>query len=142
MQAVQRPSNRISWPAAYLAATSAQEKFEEVHVVTAKSEFVSKAHELAATALADQVFSEQAVNALARQMIIAQRISVQESVTIDDVGMHVCINADSVEDDNVMWRALDMLADAMYQLDGNQGTITYGEPLAFGLSDVPWMITQ
>jgi hypothetical protein len=143
MNLQQQPSNRIKWPSAYFEASSSLEPFEEVHVVTAKSEFVSNACEIAANVLMKNGdFTEQQLNQYTQHVIASQRLSVYESVTISDTGISICINADNVEDDNVMWRALDMLADALDQLDNTQGTITFGDSLTFSISEVPWIISQ
>jgi hypothetical protein len=143
MNLQQQPSNRIKWPWAYFEASSSLEPFEEVHVVTAKSEFVSNACEIAANVLMKNGdFTEQQLNQYTQHVIASQRLSVYESVTISDTGISICINADNVEDDNVMWRALDMLADALDQLDNTQGTITFGDSLTFSISEVPWIISQ
>lgn len=141
MQTVLQPFKQIQWPSAYFEASSSREPFEDVHIITAKGEFAAKALELSAVSPAKS-FSESEIRKRAQQLIASQQITVTEFVSINETGITVCINADTVEDDNVMWRALDMLANALDQLDGTQGIITFGEPLKFTMSDVPWIITQ
>lgn len=143
MHLTQTPSNRIKWPSAIFEASSAQEPFEEVHVVTAKAAYVDKACELAGDQLLrGGSISEQDIARVAKQIISSQRLTVHESVTVNGDGMNIVINAENVEDDGIMYRALDMLADALDQLQGEEGTITFGDALSFSLAEVPWIITQ
>lgn len=137
-----QPSNRISWPSAFFEASSSLDTFDEVHIVTARSAYADKALELAEEAQNNQGFSEETIRKGACFLVNSQQLSIHESVTVDINGISVCINAETVEDENIMWRALDLVADALDQLDGAYGTITYGDPLKFSISDVPWLLRQ
>lgn len=132
-------SAHIDWSSAYFFASAHNEEFEDVHVVTAKNEYVTLANELALKSVSS--IDDKEINHVTRSLIASQRLTVTESVTINDDGIKVVINAESVSDD-VMWRALDMLAQAIDQLDEKNGTIEFGEPLQFSLSEVPWVIMQ
>jgi hypothetical protein len=59
-----------------------------------------------------------------------------------DNGITVCVNAVSVENDDVVWRALDMLADAIRHLDGQIGNVFFGDKLYFSSSEIQLATTH
>lgn len=146
MNQLLQPNNRIEWARAYLEASSMNETFEDVHIVTAKSELVETACDLI-LAQADmfRVYDDadhQAVMVSARKLVDEGAVSVREYVKVDNSGIRVCINTETTEDPDAMWRALDMVADALQVLDGSHGTINFSNKLKFQSSEIPWFITQ
>lgn len=136
-------TKRIAWTDAYFYACSSGEHFKDVRVVTAKGEFITKVNDLVDTLWENaHLCSEQAERHLTEQVISEMGINVQEHVTIDEAGISVCINAENVNDENTMLRTLDMVTDALDQLNGKQGTVSFGDPLTFSINDITWLTKQ
>lgn len=142
-----QPNNRIQWLRAFFEASTLQEPFEDVYVYTAKSEAVDKAMERALSHMGevmengDEVKPEDVPN-LAATLLDSGMFTVLEHVVVRRNGISVCINADSTEDEVAMCRALDMVAEALDQLDGKTGVINFGEKLTFRSNQVDWSFTQ
>lgn len=122
LQHVATHQPRINWAELYLTAEAAKESFVDVRIVTARSEY-------------DNIVAERRMEMAELQPfdLIQQHhnIPIKESVTITGSGeISVVVNTPDVSDD-AMWRALDLVADAMYQLDGKSGTVYFGEPIMF-----------
>lgn len=125
---------RINWPDLYLMAESESEAFADVRIVTARSEYDRQLAEHAMDAAFGAPFG--AVGELTSD------VCVRECVTVTDDGeLSVVINASDVSDD-AMWAALDMVADAMYQLNGESGTVYFGEPIKFTETNNPVVILR
>lgn len=121
LQQATKPQPRIDWSSLYFTAAAENEQFTDVQIVTAKSEYDRIVGELTFDGSMTNPFS----------MPKSPNIEVREAVTVDDQGsFRVIIHADAVSDD-VMWKALDMVADAMYHLDGNSGTIYFSDAISF-----------
>lgn len=141
--------NRIEWADVYFTAAANKEPFEDVSIVTAKSAYL----ELACTAAADILLSrctktpcfrlqQHDVFEYAQHIMDEGTVFVQEHVKVSPEGIYVCINAVNVEEEDVVWRALDMLANALEILNGAQGTVYFGEELRFSSSEIPWSTTH
>lgn len=131
-------TNRIKWADLYFAACSEKETFEDVTIVTAKSEYANLAFQAAAELILQTSHNivQDDVLQTAQVIMDAGKVHIQEYVRVNDVGITVCINAVSVEDEDVVWRALDMLADALQHLDGSHGTVYFGNNLQFSSAEV------
>ena len=121
LQQATKPQPRIDWSSLYFTAAAENEQFTDVQIVTAKSEY-------------DRIVSELSFDrSLANPFTLPDvpSVEVREAVTIDEHGgFRVIIHADAVSDE-VMWKALDMVADAMFHLDGNSGTIYFSAAISF-----------
>ena len=113
-------------------------KYEDVHIVTAKMEFITRAY----NAAADIVYNVRGgitasdVALTARMLVLTRKISVAESVEISDKGFKVIINT-AVVDDNASMTAFRMILKALKQLDGAQGSISFGDPIYLTLAECP-----
>lgn len=136
--------NRIEWADAYFAAATTGEPLEDVTIRTARSTYADLAYTAAAEILLRESpqLSIAAFDEVAKKIIDEGRVFVQEHVDITNDGISICINAYSVENDEVTWRALDMLAVALEHLDGKTGTVYFGEPLRFSSQELGWVITH
>lgn len=136
-------SSHIKWADVYFNACANEEVFKDATIVTAKSEYVNTAFEIAADIVVRQTaqLSSDKVLAVARCLIDKRKVYVYEYVRVDDAGITICINAENVEDEHAVWRALDMLADALRELDGAYGEVTVGHPLYFSANEVQWATT-
>lgn len=131
-------TNRIKWADLYFTACSEKEAFEDVTIVTAKSEYANLAFQAAADLMlqtSHEIIQKDVLRA-AQVIMDAGKVHVQEYVKVNEVGITVCINAVSVDDEEVVWRALDMLADALQHLDGSHGTVYFGNNLYFSSAEV------
>jgi hypothetical protein len=132
----------ISWPEVVFAAASTNDPFEDVRVITARSEFVAHAYEVAANYLTEVgiELSEEAIKAAALSLISSQKTFVREFVEIKGDDIDVCINVSSTTDDMMMFRALDMVQSALAQLGDADGIVYFGEQLQFSISEVADLI--
>lgn len=134
-----QPQTKIDWPELYMVAEASREPFMDMRIVTAKSEFVMVNGDMAYThrpsieGIAD--YNKAVLNAMS-----INAIAVQERVTINEDGeITVVVNTDQVDDD-ATWAALDLVARAMDELDGESGTVQFGAPLTFTPSEIPWLV--
>lgn len=136
--------NRIEWSDVYFAASANTEPFEDVSIVTAKSVYL----DLVYMAAADIVIAHQGriiskeVFRVAQYLMDEQKIFTQEQVKVTPDGISIIINAVDINNDDVMWRALDMLADALLHLDGSHGIVYFNEPLHFSSNEIQWSTTH
>ena len=121
LQQATKPQPRIDWSSLYFAAATENEQFTDVQIVTAKSEY-------------DMIVGELSFDrSLSNPFTLPDTpiVEVREAVTIDEHGgFRAIIHADAVSDD-VMWKALDMVADAMFHLNGNSGTVYFSDAISF-----------
>lgn len=137
--------SKIDWSGVYFTAEAAREPFEDVNVVTTRAEYVNLASIAAVELLHEQHIecTTQNVSRMARTLIATSKVFVQEFVRVDENGMiTVCVDVPDLRNDDVMWRALDLVAKALDQLDGHPGTVYYGEQKRFAVSEVPWIIAN
>ena len=129
--------NTINWPEVYMMAESNNEPFADVRILTAKSEYIRAYSDY--LDLGYTTNDQQNYNSVLSSAINSHSLDVYESVSIDgDGAITVVINRESVTDETT-WDALDMVAHAMEQLDGEEGTIRFGSPLSFKSTDIPWL---
>lgn len=102
-----RKNQKIDWPGVYFMAVTEPDPFADMTIQTAKSVYF---RQLCANECQPRVF---------------------ESVDVSPDGdITVTLNEDVITDEN-MWRALDLVADALDQLGGQPGVICFGEVLTF-----------
>jgi hypothetical protein len=130
-------STKISWPDVYLTAEADQEHFEDVSILSLKGYYTEKVYD---QAIAD-VGCEDAEKLMkrVRQIINEGQTYVQEHVKISSSGMRVVLDCENVNNEEVLWSALDMLASAMERLDGHHGKVSFSALRAFTLTDVVWL---
>lgn len=142
-------TNRIEWTAAYFTASAENEAFQDVSIVTAKSTYLDLACNAAAELLLTQSIGptnfklyHADVLLYASHLMNQNKIFVQEHVSVTAEGISICVNAVNVDDEDVVWRALDLLADALRELDGARGIVYFGDILRFKSSEIPWVNTH
>jgi hypothetical protein len=123
-------------------AQASNEPFRDVMITTARSFFVKLAYEAAADLVYREghTLSEEKVHAVAVAMIADRKLMVQEHVRVSGPNITVCLDIDNVDGDDVMWLALDRVASALDQLDGESGVVTYGADLVFTVDQVSWLM--
>lgn len=62
------------------------------------------------------------------QEITVTFVEDEEYVKVEDSNIRVCVKMTPNEED-VMWKALDMVADALDKLDGHSGVIYFNTPI-------------
>lgn len=124
----------LPWPAIILAASSSKETFEDVHVVTLISEYVDQVK----AQLISSSGSLQYTNEQLRNAIDLHPINIQQYVTVHHGNIDVCVHAQFISDDTC-FVVLTMVADALDQLSGVDGTIFFGDKMSFSSSDIPWL---
>ena len=138
--------NRIEWADVYFTACANREVFSDVTIITAKSEYADLAFQAAADialkATRSTYPSQHVLHEIASFIMDENKVHSQEHVKVTDNGITVCINAISVEDEDVVWRALDMLADALQHLDGQPGVVYFGDKLYFSSSEIQLSTTH
>lgn len=133
------------WADAVFTASSMDEPFEDVTIVSTLQEFVKTAFEVAASVMYEsqhKLDELHEVRQCAAILINEGKIVVQEHVTVTTMGITVCLNAPALDDDQVAYRAMTMVAEALDQLDGNHGTVKFGEPLRHSLRESLRLLIQ
>lgn len=120
--------DKISWPTLIFEAESSNEPFKNMTIVTAKSEYITKAKDKAFDwlILHQPTFTYSEINELATSFIKEDNIQVFENASITDEGVFVCLNVEVIDDETV-WTALDRV----YQAVENGGKWTSNIPLSF-----------
>lgn len=135
---MQKSTHNLDWASVVLTAEAAQEPFEEVMIVTARSKFAEQAYGIAYEMYRDVMpddLTEQNVKQTALLLIGTNKLFVQESVDINDNGITVTVNAPVITDEHSLY-ALDLIAKAMDQLDEQHGTVYFGEELRYSVAEV------
>ena len=127
----------IKWHEVIFYAEAIKESFRGARVITAQSKYVDIAYDIALNQLNYMDDVKNLDGAVAR-IINAQTHSVREYVDVGRDGFLVCINA-PVIDELVTLRSLDLVAEALKQLNGNMGKIYFGDKLTFTTKDIPWL---
>lgn len=121
LQLQSRHQPKINWADLYLMAESESEPFADVRVVTARSEFDRL--------VAEQMFQYSEKCPFNATFVLD--VEVRESVTLSTTGeFSVVVDAPEVSDEAV-WKAMDMVAEAMDVLDGHAGVVHFSKPLRF-----------
>lgn len=122
-----------SWSDLYFYADAAREPFEDVTVVTARSQYFDLVYQIAADSVYRHtgMLSTSAVEPVAMALIASRKVHVQEHVRVDSTGITVCLDVPDTTNDDMMWRALDLVQQALDQLNGDEGTVYFGEDLWF-----------
>ena len=131
--------NNISWPDLYFTAEAEKEDFEDISIVSLKSLFSEKVHELAINDVG--VEDEALVRARVHEIIKSGTVFVEEHVNVSGSGITVYVDVDAI-DDNTMWEALTMISSALETLDGKHGDVPIGKSITYSLSDIPWLYTH
>lgn len=144
MNSLQHSTPAISWPDVVIAAAASHESFEDVTIVTARSSFADLAMEAAADICVREghTLSEEKVLAVAQALITGNKIEVRESVCVNAGVITACINVPSTEAEDVPWKALEMVASALDQLNGHDGVVVFSDSLRFTLAEVPWLLKR
>ena len=128
-------SHHINIPELYFLACAGDEIFQDAYIITAKSKYVDMAFDIAGRNR-DVVTDTNFMEAAAR-IINHQDYSVHESVEVKSDGISVCINSESINEE-AETKALNMVVEALRQLDGKHGVIYFGPPLHFSTTELPF----
>ncbi len=128
----------IDWAQVYFSADAYQEAFTDVRLVTIKSEYLNAVQEQAIDIVGccDETLMREA----AKQIVLNKQISIKEYVTVNNKGdIKVAIMSDQVDSVDAWMRSLDLVSQALSQLNGQSGTIEFGESIYFNVSDLWWI---
>lgn len=116
LQMQSQPQNKINWPTLMFEADSSKEPFENMTIVTAKSEYIVKAKDEAFNYLMNHQpnFTYSEIEELGSTYLKTNNIQVFESASLTEDGVFVCLNVDVI-DDEAIWLALDMVYKAVEQ---------------------------
>jgi len=119
---------------AYFAYQSIETGYplQDVHVITARSHYIDSVCIAAAETLleAGEFPTMSAIIAIADQQ--AQSMYTAEKVVVNAEGVMVFINVEEI-DDQCIPTVCSMVQEALDQLDGAYGEITFGKPLQFSV---------
>lgn len=135
-QHLQAFDTEISWSDLYFTAEASREKFEEVSVVTLKSDFIDKVYDFVAKSnvcVTSKEFERRVTN-----LINANQVSVYERVEVSKDGIYVVISRDTIDDQAVV-DSLQMVSTALNQLNGEYGVIRFGNPVTFLSTEISWL---
>jgi hypothetical protein len=116
-----------------IAAEASNEPFEDVTIITARSLFLDVALQAGAHICVEEghSLSPDKVMKVARTLIAAGKIMVQEHVRVNADGITVCLNVEDVDGEDVPWTALDYVARALDSLNGAHGVVLFSDNLQF-----------
>jgi hypothetical protein len=132
----QQSRKQISWPDVYFTAEANRERFDDVNVVTLKSYLAEKAYDIAIAELG--VEHPDALLARVRVILDSGRIYVSEHVKVNRSGIRVVVDCELIDEDSI-WKALDMVASALEQLNGMSGKIHFGSTITYKTTDIGWL---
>lgn len=117
-----------------LHAERDQWAFEDVSIITTKGYFLDRAVEL----LPGELLARN--NALdikdrVSDVIVNRSLTVSEFVDFTTTPLTVCMNVDRIGDDEV-YRAADMVIEAIDKMNGARGTIHFGSELSYTPDEV------
>lgn len=122
------------------AAVSEREPLQDVNVITLKGAFAQKVEHQAIERILskNKQLSNATLMAAVTKVFESNHIVVQEAVYHTETGISVVVNAETI-DDQATTRILELIQDALYQLDGRHGTIKFGEPVSFTRGEINWL---
>jgi len=122
------------------AAIAEREILQDVHVITLKGEFAKKIEMAAVDIVVNnhKRLTNKSVMAEMVKLFQTQTTTVQEAVYVTEEGISVVVNADVI-DDSAFVRVFNLVQDALYQLDGQHGTVKFGKPVSFTQSEISWL---
>ena len=140
MKTISQPQlHDFKWPELLFYAEATHEAFRDARIITAASKYVDIAYRVA---MDEPIFGDitnpSQLRATVVSIINAEKHSVREYVDISKRGILACIDVHTI-DDNAMLKSLDMIANALEQLNGSDGRIYFGEELTFTTVDTPWL---
>lgn len=125
------------WAKLYFTAESERESFQDIQVVTAKSEYVRLATMRAFIGVDEDEFDTNDFQRQIADIINNQTIVVHEFVDISARGIVCCIDVEAITDDTA-GVAIQMIAEALDRLDGKYGVVNLSKPLQYKTTDIPW----
>lgn len=124
--------NKVDWADVIMAADAEKEIFSNMRIVTARSEFISKAQELAIDeSYKTNNIDECNINTITLDIIKSGEVKVYESAVIYEDGIFVCLDVDIIDDDAV-WKALDLV----YLAVSKDGEWVSDLPLTFDTNNI------
>lgn len=124
--------NKVDWADVIMAADAEKEIFSNMRIVTARSEYISKAQELAIDkSYKTNNIDEYNINTITLDIIKSGEVKVYESAVIYEDGIFVCLDVDVIDDDAV-WKALDLV----YLAVSNDGEWVSDLPLTFDTNTI------
>lgn len=119
---------------AVFLAESLNEPFTEVTVITTKQRQVETAAEYVKRAFGSSVTNAQHYVMVAA-VLTKGLVSAQESVTVDDDQITICLNVDTTDDEMVPLKSVRYLQQALDVLNGASGSVLFGSPIHYGPLD-------
>jgi hypothetical protein len=121
-------------------AVAQNEKFQDVHTITLKGEFMKRVEIEAVDNLLilGVNLTQVSVRAEMARLVRTKSYLVQEAVHNTSKGMFVVVNADTI-DDTAISSVYSMVSEALDQLNGKYGVIKFNQPVSFTLADIPWI---
>jgi len=133
------PNSKISWPDLYFTAETSREAFEDVVVVTLKSDFVDRVHDVAISD--DCISNPQKLNKRICQVLSSNQITVCERVEVTKRGIRAIVSRDIIDESAIM-QALNMVSTALDQLQGQCGVVNFGQAVSFHSAEIGWLHTH
>lgn len=130
----------IDWPTAYFTACADNEQFANLTISSLKKELATTAYAEAANLFEqlDLDLEDHAVEFIekARELVNTGAVMLSEHVRVCPKGMLACVNEDDATSEASVFKALDLVAAALEQLDGEHGTIHFGERVSYSAKEL------
>lgn len=122
------------------AAVAEREQFQNVNTITLKGEFAKKVEAAAIerVLMRNKSLTPDNISLEMSRVFERNNIRVQEAVHYDENGISAVVNAPAVDDEAIS-RAVLLVQQALDQLDGRYGTVTFGQPVSFTQSEINWL---
>ena len=130
-------STKIDWPELYFVSEALpEEQFEDVSIVTLKNFYVETVN----TKALFEVDSNDLPNfaKIVSRIMDGGEVFVHEHVDVSKHAITVYVDDDSVSD-GAAFEAMTMLAQALDNLNGQPGKVSFGEPVTYKESEIPWL---
>jgi hypothetical protein len=131
------PTSNISWADVYFTAEAQREPFADANIITLKSYLTEKAYEIAIQE--NGFINTPSLFPRVCELFNQGTMSEAEHVEISREGIRIVINSETVDDEDAIWHALDLLADAMDHLGSSPGIVRFGSPVRYKAADISWL---
>ncbi len=124
-------------------AVADSEPMEDVNTITLKGEYTKKVEALAIKNLTknQKRITAAAVMVEMSKIFKSKQVTVQEAVYHTKEGISVVADVDAI-DDEAIGRVFQLVQDALYQLDGQYGTVRFGTAVSYEKHEIPWLVVH
>ena len=132
-----------NWAEVMITAEALREQFESVRIVPTTTIFrhVLRQQALAKIEAVQASQNEHTIRMVEMALVNSKSVSVRESITFNEEGIHVVINDKNIINyETTMCKVMDMISTAVEQLPNKKGTLEFGEPIQYTIPEMPHLL--